>query len=380
MQLSFNSRFAALLLTATIAAPLYAAPVPDISFDTIRRMGMGGAATTITYDDSAIMINPAGLARVKGATIKAPRLGLDIGTSFWDASSKLSQLKSASDDNLAVIDSLVGTKGSVRFRLAPLVALTNRGFGLGLYGGTDFHLQINSEGSLDMAGYGDGVAGLGLARQISLFDTNIDIGVALKSISRATVYDKLTGRTEIHLNESDFIQRINDGTLPDAFSQYMSSGVGIDVGFLSDLTLFDMPATVGGVIRNIGTTLTGQKSVGTGNATFSRTVSTALPVVSVVGLSVTPKLPIIGDVLLAIDYQFAPADDMYNSLKMGFEKTLFYDVVHIRGGIQQGYLVAGVGLDLRVLHIDFAYYDRELGTKPGDIPDPMYALQVGAFF
>ena len=71
---------------------------------------------------------------------------------------------------------------------------------------------------------------------------------------------------------------------------------------------------------------------------------------------------------------------MYNSLKMGFEKNLFYDVVHIRGGIQQGYLVAGVGFDFRVLHVDIAYYDRELGSKPGDIPDPMYALQIGAFF
>jgi hypothetical protein len=160
----------------------------------------------------------------------------------------------------------------------------------------------------------------------------------------------------------------------------MSSGVGIDVGFLSDFTIFDTPATVGGAIRNIGTTLTGQQEVGTGNAIVNQTISTTLPVVSVVGLSVTPKLPMIGDVLLAIDYQFAPADDMYNSLKMGFEKNLFYDVLHIRGGIQQGYLVAGVGLDLRVLHVDIAYYDRELGTKPGDIPDPMYALQIGAFF
>ncbi|NBV83888.1 hypothetical protein EBR57_07200 [bacterium] len=376
--LAHCSLFAAALLTTTTT--LHAAPERDIAFDTIRRMAMGGAATTITYDDSAVMINPAGLARVKGPTIKAPRIGVDIGTDFWDASSKLSELKSANEDNVEIIDSLIGTKGSVRFRLAPLAAITNKGFGLGAFGGTDFHLQINQEGSLDMAGYGDAVGAVGIARDFTFFGTRVDLGVAVKALTRISIYDKISGRQEVHLSESDLTTRINDGTLTDAFSQFGSSGIGMDIGFLTDITLFDTPATIGGAVRNIGTTLTGQQDVGTGNLTHTNTVTTTVPVVSTLGLSITPKLPFVGDLLMAIDYQFAPADDTYNSIRMGVEKKLFFDTVHLRGGINQGYIVGGLGVDLRILHFDFAYYSRELGSKPGDIPDPMYTAQLGFFF
>ena len=78
--LAHCSLFAAALLTTTTT--LHAAPERDIAFDTIRRMAMGGAATTITYDDSAVMINPAGLARVKARQLRRRELGSILELTF----------------------------------------------------------------------------------------------------------------------------------------------------------------------------------------------------------------------------------------------------------------------------------------------------------
>lgn len=357
---------------------LYAAE--DIAYDTIRRMGMGGAATTITYDDSALMINPAGLARVKGVTFKAPRLGVDVGTEFWDASDKINDLSSANDDNLGVINSLVGTNGSVRAHLSPLLALTNKGFGIGAFGGADFRLRINQDSSLDMVGYGDGVLGIGIAKQFTLYGTTFDAGISLKGIARTTIYDKVTGKTNVHLSDSELVDRINNDTMSDAFSQYNSTGFGVDIGVLSDLILLDTPTTIGGAIRNIGATLTGEQEVGTGNFTSSRSVSTELPIMTIIGMSMTPTAPMIGNVLVAADYQVYPAKNFYNALSMGIEKKLFFDTFHVRGGIHQGYIVGGLGFDFRIFHADFAYYERELGDTPGDTPDAMYTFQIGVLF
>lgn len=304
----------------------------DVAAHTVREMMMGGSVVAVSIDDSALMFNPAGLARIKGPSIKAPRLNIAIGTEFVDASDKINKLKSANSDDTAIIDELIGTNGSVLIGFSPLFAATTKGLGASAYGGSNFHLGINHDGSLDMTGYIDSVGAIGLARSLSLFGVNIDLGVSAKAIARSNFYDKMTGKKEISLSESDLIDRINDNTLEDAFNQYMSYGLGVDVGAMADFSLFSAPATVGFVVRNIGGSLTGEKEVGTGNVTTTVTDTETLPLIADIGVSVTPKLPLIGDVLLCGDYRFNPAGNVYNSLRFGLEKKLFFDTVLLQIG------------------------------------------------
>jgi len=43
-----------------------------------------------------------------------------------------------------------------------------------------------------------------------------------------------------------------------------------------------------------------------------------------------------------------------------------FDTIHLRGGLYQGNLTAGIGLDLPVIDLSAAYFTRELGAEIGE--------------
>lgn len=67
---------------------------------------------------------------------------------------------------------------------------------------------------------------------------------------------------------------------------------------------------------------------------------------------------------------------LFRLLHLGGElhvkKTLFF-----RGGINQGYLAAGIGLDFPVLKIDVSTYGEEMSLNAGGMEDRRYALRLG---
>ena len=65
----------------------------------------------------------------------------------------------------------------------------------------------------------------------------------------------------------------------------------------------------------------------------------------------------------------------YRTLHLGGETRLI-GILLGRLGINQGYVAAGVGVDLRILTIDFATYGEEMGLNAGDMQDRRYALRV----
>ncbi len=66
---------------------------------------------------------------------------------------------------------------------------------------------------------------------------------------------------------------------------------------------------------------------------------------------------------------------LFRLIHMGGELT-FWDWLFVRGGINQGYLTAGVGIDIPLLKIDFATYGEEMSLNPGGLEDRRYALRV----
>lgn len=53
-----------------------------------------------------------------------------------------------------------------------------------------------------------------------------------------------------------------------------------------------------------------------------------------------------------------------------------YGILSPRVGINQGYLTAGLGIDLKVLKLDLATYAEELALNSGKRPDRIYALRL----
>ena len=68
-------------------------------------------------------------------------------------------------------------------------------------------------------------------------------------------------------------------------------------------------------------------------------------------------------------------DSFWNLLHAGAElKVLSF--MYLRGGINQGWLTTGVGIDLLILEIDAAVFTEELGLHPGDLPRSGVAANV----
>lgn len=53
------------------------------------------------------------------------------------------------------------------------------------------------------------------------------------------------------------------------------------------------------------------------------------------------------------------------------------DSIFLRAGLNQGYLTAGVGIDLPVLKVDFSTYGEEMSLNAGGQEDRRYALRLG---
>ncbi len=67
---------------------------------------------------------------------------------------------------------------------------------------------------------------------------------------------------------------------------------------------------------------------------------------------------------------------MFRLLHLGGELEV-KDTIFLRGGINQGYLTAGVGFDLPVLKLDLATYGEEMSLNVGGLQDRRYALRIG---
>lgn len=70
-----------------------------------------------------------------------------------------------------------------------------------------------------------------------------------------------------------------------------------------------------------------------------------------------------------------PNGSLYRLLHLGGETQ--WKVLAIRAGINQGYLCAGLGFDLRIFTLDLATYGEEIGLNTGTQEDRRYTLNFG---
>jgi hypothetical protein len=91
-----------------------------------------------------------------------------------------------------------------------------------------------------------------------------------------------------------------------------------------------------------------------------------------------PHMWVFTDPLLALEFTDIgnnPDGSMFKTVHLGFE--LHHGVLSPRVGINQGYLTAGLGLDLPVLSLDLATYGEETSLNVGGIEDRRIALRLG---
>ncbi|MGC8764892.1 MAG: hypothetical protein ACP5QT_03310 [Brevinematia bacterium] len=70
------------------------------------------------------------------------------------------------------------------------------------------------------------------------------------------------------------------------------------------------------------------------------------------------------------------SESFFNKLRLGAETKLF-KFLALRLGLNKGYFAWGLGIDIPVLKVDFAYYTEEFGSYPGSNPQEIYVINIG---
>lgn len=373
-----------------------------IGMSTIRQRGMGNVGVAISMDQSALFNNPAGLYYA-GFHLKMPRVLVEAGDDIYKKWAVISDLQSGMGDEseqISQLQSLVPMPIGVNVALNPGASFTWRGLGLGGFAESNIDGSISRKTSpkLTISGRTDLVYGIGFAQEFDLMGTT-SIGVSAKFIQRSKLYNKTTGAEEFVLGAAELLKHVNDLPGKEDPGLYSIEGTSFDVGVLRTIdSKFFGKGHYGVAVQNIGATLTGQQKITTTSGGEETTTITdkegTIPVIAKLGFGIQTQnlkgIPLIGffldDALIAADYMVvSPYEDFRKNIHVGIEKSLLWDYLYLRGGLNQGFVVGGVGLHLRVwkiplLNLDYANYTQEDGEKVGNDSVTFHSVQLSLLF
>lgn len=350
---------------------------------------MGGANTSIAHGYEALFTNPAGLSR-KGGELTF--LSLNLGPYFLPTENMIDlgiglvngdDVSEYTDDLSALLDGLdlesgVGTNLNVGMGLSA--------FGLGLGFLTDADILITQEGSafsLFVEPVITSSLAAGLSHGFSLGSSKLYLGGALRGIARI--------RPTSSISIDDIAALLGDESSafdPETYQFGLSLGYGYDAGVILET---EGGFTLGAVANNIGGTtfVTANQTVAGIEAAVNgssdpQSLYDALVVDQLTGYTYVIPMSItagIGydapdrgftDFRLSADYthtlysdpELIEDDSIWKNIHLGAELSLL-GMVRVRGGINQGYVTAGVGLNLLLVELEAAYYSREMGNYAG---------------
>lgn len=346
---------AALLLIAGSAA----AGTPNVRYNDIRALGMGGAGMFMFDDFSALMYNPAQLARTEThldlINIQA-NLGKDIVDMFnvwqdnkdvienWDDTTVAAQTK-VWDDLTPFDDNWMGMGAY------PQIGLSLHHFAVGVYGAANVEFKSDKGIMIEPRAYMKGVVdyvfsgGAAIELPSTLLPNKLYCGAALKIIRRYQAEQMRLGADDVDIGDSF-----------DTLVEESKHGFGVDAGFLYEL----LPGRV-----DVGMKITDLVGSIDGEAP---------PMIFNVG----GKMNLGNRLKLEADFNdlfFNRGENMFNKLHFGAEFRPI-PILPLRAGVGQGYPSVGAGLDFRALSIDAAIYGVEFSDNPGGDGDYSYALRL----
>ena len=364
---------------------------------------MGGSNVPIASGFESLFTNPAGLSRKGGQLTFA---SVNVGPYFvpteqiidlWVQAIQGSEEMPAPEDAiLSILEDLdlesgVGTNANIGLGLAA--------FGLGLGFLTDVDMLITQEGTA-LSLYVDPVVTSALVAGIShgfgMGNSKLHIGADARGIVRLRPSERLSV-TEV----ASLLSESSEGGDfdPASFPFDMSIGYGFDAGAILEM---GKGFTIGAAVNNIGGTelVTSSQTMAeieTAVTTGSGPMDlyeylTGDPVAGytyVIPMSITGGFGYDSPAKELMDFKFTAEythtfwndpenienDSIWKNIHLGAEINLLR-MLKVRGGINQGYITFGGGLNLLVLEVNAAYYSREMGNYAGQ--NQNQAFIVGA--
>lgn len=331
-------------------------------YNGIRQMGMGGAGIATVNDETALLLNPAALGKLRGPifTIFDPE---------GHANSTPAQTyKDASGKDLADLQQLMdwaktapGKHYHARAQMFPSFVTTN--FGMGVLGKFGYDGRVNADGTSYRLDYVTDVA-LVLGYNVRLFDGIIKIGTSGRIVNR------IEAREDIPTTRTDL-----------TWSEFQKEGLGVaaDGGMLITIPWKFLP-TLAAVWRDMG-----QTTFSSRQGLFKNTTRRPDDVKQTVdvGFSVTPLLG--NKTRLQISGEFrdvnntADETDAMRRVHAGMEFN-FSDTFFLRGGMNQRFWTAGMELAIMQFQMQLGSYGEDIGTAAQPIEDRRYMAKFSVRF
>lgn len=321
----------------------------------IRQMGMGGAAIAVVNDETALLLNPIGLGR-----LRVPYVTL-IDPEVTTSSSSVSSVQKLLLDstNVKEIYNELGGHTDQRYfmrtQIFPSYADRNYGFGF-LFRDEITANRSSSTQQLDLNYTSDWVGTLGFNK--SFMGGVFKIGGAARWIDRVQ-YVGLLDPTTQGLN----MKRV----------AYEGTGLAADLG-LSLSSPTDWLPTLSVMIKDIGDT---SFTMGHGMRNYLTTRDPQkVPMAVDVAAALFPIWTNSTRGTFTVEYDNVLVQgDFIRKFHSGIEINVA-DQFYFRTGYNRGYFTGGFEWNTLFFQLQLAYYGEEVGTDANPIKEERYALKT----
>lgn len=316
--------------------------------ETVRSNGMGGVHFPEPNKAYQFLSNPAYLSQVKG--INWDLFGMGIGSNAYSSASELSGFQYT---GISSISNYYGSYFNTFFQGYSAIATPN--FGLAVYDEGFFDIAPHNPSfpTIDMTVINDYAFAMGYSFNLA---PQTDFGINLKRITR------LGGEQSLGIDT--IALAASNSALIEQF-QNEGVGYGFDLGLTHTIPAPFSP-TISLAWQDVGSTA------------FTKTKGADKP--ERIKDNLTMAATFRGDSTLiglagGIEYRHIndANEPLAKKIHMGLELDL--PLITVRGGLYQGYVTYGAGIDLLFFQIDAAYYTVERGAYAGQTPDKR--IQIG---
>lgn len=332
-----------------------------------RQNAMGGAAVAVVNDETALLLNPAGLGKLRDffGTVADPEVsgsanvvsvaGTNAFSMFSNPQAVLDQLKQTRN---------LGKQLHLKGQMFPSIVVPN--FGIGVLGKYSTDARVDATGTDYELRYFNDIA-LVMGFNFRLWDGRIKLGANARAMNRVEI-DRVS--SPIPANSTGL-------TINNLASE--GFGVGSDVGLILSAPIVALP-TLALTYRDVGRTSYGFKD---GMFTSATTVPNDTASSLDVGLAIFPILGKKTRSSWTIEYRDAltasQETDHYRRFHAGFELN-FSDAFFFRGGMNQRYWASGFELALLDYQVQFTTYGEEVGVPGATREDRRYSFKFAYRF
>ncbi|MGE3385597.1 MAG: hypothetical protein AB7K41_02595 [Bdellovibrionales bacterium] len=333
-------------------------------YNGVRQLGMGGAGVAVVNDETALLLNPAGLGKLRDyfVTVADPELEGSANAATLAGTDLLNMFKPQPMLNKLNQVANRDKRLHLKAQLFPSIVVPN--FGFGVYGNYTADGRVDAAGTNYELHYNNDYAAV-FGFNFRLFDGIIKLGAVARAINRVQI-----DRIDIPANST--------GLTVDNLAQE-GFGVAGDVGLILAAPIAWLP-TIAAVWRDVGGTSYNLKE---GMFTSAITIPNHTPQTVDVAFALFPIASKRTRVTFTGEYRdvltTGDEDDQMRRVHAGIEMNVA-DAFFLRAGMNQRYWTAGLEFAMQNYQLQAATYGEEVGTATITQEDRRYVFKFAFRF